>query len=101
LPEKDRSVDRRNFIRIKQNQTLAEASNLPVLVTLNRRSLYNKLEQFYTLIEQIEAGMCFISETWDRSHRKKAVMLSDCIEIEGYRSEMVFIEIEEEENQPC
>ena len=63
VPKTYRCIDRRNLIRIRRSQKLAEASNLPVLVTLNPRSLYNKLEQFHTLVEQTEASICFISET--------------------------------------
>ena len=37
------------------------------------------------MIEQTEAGVCCISETWDRSHIPDGSLISDIIDIEGYR----------------
>ena len=37
------------------------------------------------MIEQTEAGVCTVSESWDRSHRAGGSLLSDRINIEGYR----------------
>ena len=37
------------------------------------------------MIEQTEAGVCAVSETWDRSHVAGGTQLSDMIQIEGYR----------------
>ena len=69
---------------IRRNNKLIEAINLPKVITLNPRSLYNKKKQFCTLIDQTEADICFVSETWDRSHLPKGVTLSECIQMENY-----------------
>ena len=37
------------------------------------------------MIEQTEAGVCCVSETWDRSHVPGGSLISDLIQIEGYR----------------
>ena len=87
-PEKvkvHRTQNRRNLVTIKRNNKLVEAANLPTVVMLNPRSLYNKKNEFNTLIEQTEAGLCFVSETWDRSHQTKGLKLPDLINIEGYK----------------
>ena len=77
--------NKRNLITVKRSNKILEASSLPVVLNLNPRSLYNKQTEFRTLIEQTEAGLCCISETWDRSHLAGGAAISDLIDIEGYR----------------
>ena len=87
-PEKvkvHRTQNKKNLVTIKRNNKLIEAANLPTIVMLNPRSLYNKKNEFSTLIEQTEAGLCFVSETWDRSHQTNGLKLPDLIDIEGYK----------------
>ena len=74
-----------NLKTIKRSNKILEASTLPVVLNLNPRSLYQKLDEFETLIEQTNTGVCCISETWDRSHVPGGAMLSDLINIEGYQ----------------
>ena len=76
---------KRNIVTVKRNNKVVEASRLPVVLNLNPRSLYNKAEEFCTLIEQTEAGVCCISESWDRSHIPGGSLISDIIDIEGYK----------------
>ena len=76
---------KKNLITVKRSSKVLEASSLPVVLNLNPRSLYNKQEEFCTLIEQTEAGLCCISETWDRSHVRGGTPISDLINIDGYR----------------
>ena len=70
---------------MKRSNKVLEASTLPIVVNLNLRSLYNKQSEFRTMIEQTEAGVCTVSESWDRSHVAGGSLLSDRIDIEGYR----------------
>ena len=76
---------KRNLITVKRSNKVLEASTLPVVVNLNPRSLYNKQSEFRTMIEQTEAGVCTVSESWDRSHVTGGSLISDRIKIEGYR----------------
>ena len=76
---------KQNLIRIKRNNKITEAGNLPIVVNLNPRSLYNKADEFKTLISQTDASLCLISESWDRSHVQGGSRLEDVIKIEGYR----------------
>ena len=75
----------KNLITVKRNNRLLEASVLPIVLNLNPRSLYNKTNEFRTLIEQTDAGVCCISETWDRSHTLNSELISEKIEIEDFK----------------
>ena len=77
--------NKRNLITIRRNNRLLDATNLPTIISLNPRSLYNKQSNFKTLVEQTEASVCLVSETWDRSHTNKGKLISDVLEIEGYK----------------
>ena len=79
-----RRSDPTNLIRIRRHDKLIEASRLPVVINLNPRSLYNKLDEFRTLIEQTEAGVCCISETWDRTHTTNGTSITDLLPIDNY-----------------
>ena len=79
-----RGQNRKNLKSIRRNNKLIEAINLPKVITLNPRSLYNKKKQFCTLVDQMEADICFVSETWDISHLPKGVTLPECIQMENY-----------------
>ena len=50
----------------------------------NPHSLYNNQAQFCTLMEQLDTGVCCISESWNRSHCG-GTQISDLIQIEGYK----------------
>ena len=80
-----RKCKKDNLITVKRSNKLLEASQLPVVVNLNPRSLYNKQNEFRTMVEQTEAGICAISETWDRSNIDGGTLISDLLDIEGYR----------------
>ena len=67
--------------RIRRSNKSLESVHLPVVINLNPRSLYNKVDEFKLLIEQTNCGICFISESWDRDSEG----LQDVIEMENYR----------------
>ena len=67
--------------RIHRSNKLLEAVQLPVVLNLNPRSLYNKAEEFKLLIEQTNCKLCFISESWDRVDEG----LEEIIEMENFR----------------
>ena len=85
LTKSDRGSNLRNLVTLRRNNKLVEASRLPVVVNLNPRSLYNKKDEFRILIEQSEASICCISETWDRSQSEDGQLISDVLQIEGFR----------------
>ena len=70
-----------NNVTIKRSNKLLTAVQLPVVVNLNPRSIYNKADEFKTMMEQLDVGVCFMSESWDR----QSLGLSEVIGMEGYR----------------
>ena len=70
------------LVRIKQkSKKVLTASQLPVVVNLNPRSIYNKKNEYRTMMEQLEVDCCFISESWDRDNNS----LEQIISMEGYQ----------------
>ena len=57
------------------------ATQLPVIVNLNPRSVYNKKEEFKTMVDQLEVDVCFMSESWDRKNNG----LENIIQMDGYQ----------------
>ena len=51
---------------IKRNNLLLQAIDVPSIMNINPRSVYNKVNEFLTLVEQYESDIIFMSETWDR-----------------------------------
>ena len=68
-------------VTIKRSNKLLIAVQLPVVVNLNPRSIYNKVNEFKTMMEQLDVGVCFISESWDR----QSLGLEKIIDLEGHR----------------
>ena len=65
---------------IKYNsKKVLTASKLPVVVNLNPRSVYNKKEEFKTMMEQLDVDICFMSESWDREEAglEKVIRMDD------------------------
>ena len=42
------------------------AAFLPTIVNINPRSLYNKVDEFCTLVKMESVDVVFVSETWER-----------------------------------
>ena len=82
-PPKPSLLPRTSAVRvIKYNsKKVVTATQLPIIVNLNPRSVYNKKEEFKTMIEQLEVDCCCISESWDR----KDSSLEKVIQMEGYQ----------------
>ena len=66
---------------IKRNNKLLEAAILPVIMNINPRSIYNKSDEFPILVEQYDADIICISESWERENLK----LEELLELENYR----------------
>ena len=57
------------------------ASQLPIIVNLNLRSVYNKKQEFKTMMDQLDVDVCFMSESWDRDK----IGLEKAINMDGYQ----------------
>jgi hypothetical protein len=66
---------------LKRNNQLLKAFHLPSVMNINLRSVYNKVDEFLTLVDQYESDLIFMSETWDRVHQP----LENLIQIENYK----------------
>ena len=69
------------LITIKRSNKLLTAVQMPVVVNLNPRSLYNKSNEFKTMINQLDCSLCFISESWESESKS----LEDLINMENFR----------------
>ena len=47
-------------VSIKRSNRILEATNLPIMMVLNPRSIYNKSEEFRTMMVQMEVDICCI-----------------------------------------
>ena len=54
---------------------------LPSLLNLNPRSLYNKKEEFVLLVDNLNPGVVFISESWEREEQ----LLEELLVIPDYK----------------
>ena len=50
----------------RRNNVVLQSLELPVFINLNPRSIYNKTEDFKLLVDQYEADVICISESWER-----------------------------------
>ena len=53
---------------IKRNNKLTQALDLPTICNLNPRSVYNKVDEFHTFVEQESVDLLFMSESWERDY---------------------------------
>ena len=53
---------------IKRNNKITQALDLPTICNLNPRSVYNKVEEFHTFVEQESVDLLFMSESWERDY---------------------------------
>ena len=82
LPDPASSARTPVLRKVKYNsKKIATASQLPVVVNLNPRSIYNKRNEFRTMMEQLDADCCTISESWDKDDDS----LEQIIQMDGYQ----------------
>ena len=67
----------------KNSGKIYEALNLPTLCNINPRSIYNKLDEFHTFVEEEQLDCIFMSESWERENLTldKVIKLDDHIVI--------------------
>ena len=69
----------KNLIVIKRSNKPIEALHLPVIANINPRSVYNKIKEFHSFVEQEEIYVIFMSESWEREEKtlKDIIVLQD------------------------
>ena len=68
-------------VTIKRSNRILEATNLPSMLILNPRSIYNKENEFWIMMEQLETDICYMSESWDRENLPLELLLKH----DGYK----------------
>ena len=58
----------KNNITVVRSNKLVHALDLPIIINLNPRSVYNKVDEFHTLVQEEEADVIFMSESWERDN---------------------------------
>ena len=76
----DINKNHQNLKTIKKNDKITHALNLPTICNLNPRSIYNKKNEFETLVEQEDLHLIFMSESWER----KNMTLDQAIHLENH-----------------
>ena len=51
---------------INRSNKLVKALNLPTVMNVNPRSIYNKVDEFHAFVEEEEIDCVFMSESWER-----------------------------------
>ena len=55
----------KNLTVIKRSNKIVEALNLPKVLNLNPRSIYNKIEEFVTFVTEENVDLICMSESWE------------------------------------
>ena len=66
---------------LRRNNMILQSVELPVVINLNPRSIYNKTEDFRLILEQYSADCLTISESWERDN----LSLSELLDLENYQ----------------
>ena len=61
---------------IKRNNLILQSIALPTVMNINPRSIYNKCDELPLLLEQYEADIVCMSETWERESYTLEEMLN-------------------------
>ena len=66
---------------IRRNNAILQSMELPVIMNINPRSIYNKTEEFLELLEQYSPQVITISESWEREN----LSLEELLKLENYK----------------
>ena len=66
---------------VKRNNLILESIKLPVVMNINPRSIYNKTDDFKLLLEQYDADIVCMSESWEREN----LSLEELLNIDDYK----------------
>ena len=74
-------ANKKNLRVIKRSNKCVQALDLPIMINLNPRSVYNKQNEFHTLVSELSIDLICISESWERANQT----LDQIIQLEGYQ----------------
>ena len=86
---KDKSVDKSKITMPPKTfkKKIEQSINLPKVMNLNPRSIYNKLDEFVTFVKEEDIDLVFMSESHERAYPTKmgkSQTLKDIIQIEDF-----------------
>ena len=61
--------NRKNVTVVKRSNKLIQALDLPTIMNVNTRSIYNKAEEFHIFVEENLVDLIFMSESWERPEK--------------------------------
>ena len=76
FPHPAQSPAEPTLLDVEVNSRTQNPSRLPLCLMLNSRSLYNKIDNFRTLLYQIGPDIALVSETWERQTQSLDNLLS-------------------------
>ena len=71
----------KNLVRIQKHDKVFQAFELPAVLNLNPRSIYNKKNEFVTFVKEEEIDLVCISESWERED----LTLDKVIQIDDFK----------------
>ena len=71
----------KNLVVIKRSNKVVQALNLPKVLNLNPRSIYNKINEFTTFVDEEEIDLILLSESWEREE----LTLNEVINLENHK----------------
>ena len=76
-PKPNSEIPVRNVKTIKRSNKVGEALELPSVMNINPRSVYNKPEELQALITEEDIDCTFLSESWERPDLTLEQLLSE------------------------
>ena len=70
-----------NIRTIRRSNKCLQALELPTVVNLNPRSVYNKISEFHTLVSELQVDLVCMSESWEREN----LTLDEIIDLEDHQ----------------
>ena len=69
--------------KTNESNRFEQALSLPVICNINPRSVYNKSEEFHTLVKEETIDVVFMSESWERDYLplNQIIKLEDLVRI--------------------
>ena len=80
LKQEKKSIRKPVLKTIRRNNVVLESLELPIVMNINPRSMYNKTEEFHLLLDQYEADVICVSESWERDNYS----LKDLLQLSTY-----------------
>lgn len=77
---KPNKSNKHNVKTIKRSNKIVEALQLPTIMNVNPRSVYNKIIEFHTFVEEEGIECVFMSESWERPDKP----LEEIIELPNF-----------------